>query len=284
MKQNKYKIITVLLLCCIFSNCNKNKSEETVKSPTDARMLIYLDSMLASVGANSYSDVLTGKLNGNFEFFAHYGPYIANCSNQFIVNTELNGSVATDSTRTIAVDAGTLYINNLLVNPDDNLRYQIHYGTTNYETQLTQLNNMYGKTNNIKLAKNNIDVFNKYIYIPNAIIMKGYDCNTLIMQGDPMQPNNILKWNADYKNINGVVIEFKGVDNTGVERYTYKLVPDNGQYSIKHEDLGIYPKDKNNLGIDITLIRGNFFFTKGQDGRTYNFTVTTYCGYPFLIK
>lgn len=281
---NKIHIIIGFVLVFISTSCKKNIKEDIDKPPTEARMIIYLDSMLASVGANSYSDVLTGKLNGNFEFFAHYGPYIANCSNQFIVNTELNGSVATDSTRTIPVNAGILYINNLVVEPDENLRYQIHNGTPNYETQLSQLNTIYGKTNNIKLINGDIDVFNENIYIPTAIIMKGYDCNTLIMQGDPMQANNIIKWNADYKNINGVVVEFNGTDNLGVERYSYKLVPDNGQCAITSSDLSIYPKVKNDLGINITLIRGNFFFTRGADGRSYNFTVATYCGYPFLIK
>lgn len=280
----KIHIIIAFVLASFIASCKKETKENTDKAPTDAKLMTYLDSMLASVGAHSYSDVLTGKLNGNFEFFAHYGPYIANCDNSFVVNTELNGSVATDSTRVIAVNAGVLYVNNLMINPDENLRYQIHYGTPIYNDQLAQLNKMYGKINNIKLVKNGIDVFNKNIYIPNAIIMKGYNCNTLIMQGDPMQTNNKLEWNADYKNINGVVIEFKGVDNTGVERYNYKLVPDNGTYTIKNEDLNPYPKDKNTFGIDITLIRGNFFFTMGSDGRTYNYTVSTYCGYPFLIK
>ena len=114
--------------------------------------------------------------------------------------------------------------------------------------------------------------------------MKGYNCSTLIMQGDPMQASNSIKWNADFNNSNGVVIEFSGYDNTNVERYTYKLVPDNGQYTITSNDLSIYPKSKNGLGLNITLTRGNLFFTRGTDGRTYNFTVTTYCGYPFLLK
>ena len=280
----KAHIITAFLLVLFIAGCKKETKENIDKAPTDARLMIYLDSMLASVGVHSYSDVLTGKLNGNFEFFAHYGPYAANCSNPFIVNTELNGSVATDSTRTTAIDAGILHINDLIVHPDNDLRYQIHYGTPTYETQLQKLNTIYGKTNNIKLVKDGVDIFNTNIYIPNSIIMKGYDCNTLIMQGDPMQAGNIIKWNADYKNTNGVVIEFDGIDNTGVERYSYKIMPDNGQYTIAETDLSIYPKSKNALGVNITLIRGNFFFTKGSDGRTYNFTVTTYCGYPFLIK
>jgi len=283
---NRKKLVIIMTIALFFtiSSCNKDNHKEITDPPTEAKLMTYLDSMLASVGANSYSDVLTGKLNGNFEFFAHYGPYITTCSNPFIVNTELNGSVATDSTRTIAVNAGMLHINNLIVNPDDNLRYQIHYGTPNYETQLQELNTIYGKTNNIKLVKDGVDIFNKNVYIPTNIVMKGYNCNTLIMQGDPMQAGNIIKWNADYKNTNGVVVEFNGVDNTGIERYTYKLVPDNGQYSITESDLNIYPKSENDLGVEITLIRGNFFFTKGTDGRTYNFTVATYCGYPFNIK
>lgn len=282
---NKIQIIIVFALVSVATSCKKQTKSNIDNAPTEARMLTYVDSMLQVVGVNSYNDVLTGKLNGNFEFFAHYGPYITSCSNSpFVVNTELNGSVATDSTRTTPVDAGDLYINNLIVKPDNNLRYQIHFGTPIYETQLLQLNTIYGKTNNIKLIKDGVDIFNKNIYIPNAIIMKGFDCNTLIMQGDPMQTNNKLQWNADYNNINGVIIEFDGIDNSGIERYTYKLVPDNGEYSIKNDDLSMYSKEKNGLGVNITLIRGNLFFTKGMDGRTYNFTVTTYCQYPFLIK
>lgn len=274
--------IYYILLFIVFS-CNNNDISP-IEEPKEAQLLQYIDSMLAEVGLTSYNEVLSGKLNGNFEVFAHYGPYIASCSNPFKVNTELNGSIATDSTRTVPVNGGNLYINDLIVEPNNILRYEIHNNTSEYNNQQQQINLIYGKVNNIRLVKENNIIFDNSVYIPQNIVMKGYDCNTLKMMNDPIEATNAIQWNADYKNLNGVVIEFNGYDINNVERKYYKLVPDNGKYSIMAEDLASFPKDKNNLGVKITLARGNLFFLRGTDNRTYNFTVTTYCGYPFNIK
>lgn len=275
----KISFIIILLFVAIIS-CNKN---ETPKVPTNPQLINYADSMLASIGIGSYVDILTGKLEGNFEIFAHYTPYNSNCTS-FVVNTELGGSVANDTSRTSAINGGNLHINDLIVQPNASMRYEIYYGTPNYTTQLSILNEMYGNTNTIKLVKDGVNVFDKQIYIPKNIVMKGYNCDNLSMANDPLSTNDAITWNADYNNKNGVIIQFSGKDKNGIEKYTYSLAADGGSYNVSASDLSTFPKDKNMLGIDITLIRGSFFFTTGSDGRKYNFTVATYCSYYFDLE
>lgn len=266
-------------------SCNKKETPD-VQLSEEPQLLSYIDSMLAEVGLENYTDVLTGKLEGNFEFYAYTTPYESNCTN-LKINTQLNGSVATDSTHTVGVNAGDLYVNDLVIHADpaNNLRYVINVGDVNYSTIQNELNKVYGKLNRIRLIKEDNVVFDKTLYIPQYIYMKGYNCSQLNMQGDPLVAGvTSLVWNADYKNKNGVVIQILGRDANNVERYTHKLVSDNGKYTITAADISIYPKDKNRfLGLKITLTRGNFFLTRGTDGRKYNFTLATNCDYYFEL-
>ncbi len=279
MKRISFIIVSVLLI--VIAGCNKNP---TPTKPMPPEMLTYMDSMLASIGIGSYTDVLTGRLEGNFEIFAHYAPYESNCAT-FTVNTQLGGNVANDTSRTTAIDAGDLWINNLVVEPDDvSKRYEIYYGRPEYNTQLQKLNTIYGNTNLVRLIKDGDTIFSENIYIPAPIVMKGYNCTTLKMAGDPVGVGTTINWNPDHNNRNGIIVQFRAKDASGVERYTYKIASDNGQYRILNSDLNLYPKEKNPIGINITLIRGNFFFTIGTDGRKYNFTVSTTCDYYFDIK
>ncbi|HOY42706.1 MAG TPA: hypothetical protein PLX60_12620 [Chitinophagales bacterium] len=265
--------------------CNKQETTKLLQ-PGAPQMLHYIDSMLAEVGVNSYTDVLTGKLEGNFEFFSYTAPYESNCTN-FKPGTQLNGSVATDSTHMVSLNAGDLYVNDFVIkaNPSNNFRYVVNIGDANYIANQNELNKMYGKTNHIRLLKDGSEIFDKKLYIPPHIYMKGYNCTQLKMQGNPIVSGvSTIMWNADYNNKNGVLIQILGRDINNVERYTDRLVSDIGKYTITANDISIYPKDKNRfLGLKITITRGNFFLSKGSDGRKYNFTLTTNCDYYYEL-
>lgn len=282
---NKYiKIIVVFIIITIIG-CNKNESSAN-QEIGEPQMLRYIDSMLAEVGLHSYNDVLTGKLEGNFEFFSYTAPYEANCTN-YIPQTQLNGSVGTDSTHTTQINAGNLYVNDLMIpaNPTNNFRYVINIGDADYISKQTEVNKMYGKINYIKLIKDGITVFDKSLYIPKYVYLQGYDCTSLKMQGDPiMEGISTIKWNADYNNKNGVIIQFEGKDINNVEKKSLKLVSDIGKYTITNNDINIYSKENNKfLGIKITITRGNFFLTNGTDGLKYNFTLTSNCDYYYEL-
>lgn len=278
------KISFIIIAIVISVSCKKNITK-IQQPPTDAKLLTYLDSMLAAVGVGSYHDVLQGKMEGNIGVFANYYPIGATCY-PFVVNTQLGGNVSIDTLHRLdAINAGDLYINSFKLSANDRNAYEIYTGSPNYESNRDELNKMYGKNNTIKLIKDGTTIFNKTIYIPKYIVMQGYNCSTYRFGiDDAISENSILKWNADYNNLNGVVIEYYGKDNTGVGRYSYSLAPDNGSYKIKANDLSIYPKVKNPMGIEINLIRGSFLLTVGTDNRKYNFNVTTNCGYTFLLK
>lgn len=284
----QYKSILPLIcaaLILLFAYCERDTPE--LPESGEPQLLNYIDSMLTEVGVASYTDVLTGKLEGNFEFFSYSAPYETNCTS-FIPATQLNGSVGTDSTHIIPVDAGTLYVNDLMItaNAANNLKYTINAADANYATVQKELNKVYGKTNSIKLIKNDTVIFDKTLYIPKHIYLKGYDCSRLSMQGDPViAGSSIIQWNADYNNKNGVIIQISGKDTYNVDRITYKVVSDIGKYVISQEDISLFPKEQNAvLGVKIAVSRGNLFFTKGTDRRKYNFTLNTSCDYYYNLK
>jgi hypothetical protein len=84
----------------VFFSCKKNTNNNIVEEPNNPQLIHYLDSMLASIGINSYNDVLIGKLEGNFGFYSYYYPFNANCATSsipFILNTKLSGGVSLDT-------------------------------------------------------------------------------------------------------------------------------------------------------------------------------------------
>ena len=277
------KYIIPLFICIIVGqSCQKNENEGSPKEPGPPQLAAYSDSMLHAVGLQSYSDVLTGKLEGNFEIFEYCTPYDVNCSD-FTPQTELNGSVSLDTNRTSTIDAGVLKINQLSITPNTNKRYEIHFGTSQYNSQQAQLNLIYGATNTIKLVKNGVDVFNKSLYVPKHIKYTGYDCATSKMKNDPIKANDEIYWNSDYSNKNGILIRFTGNDSRGIEYTFYRIVSDLGKYAVTESDLSYFPKEKNGMGIQVELNRGNFFLTYGTDGRRYNVTINASCKYYFNL-
>lgn len=274
-----YSIFISYLLFFSILSCKKNDTNDNVIS--DPQLIAHLDSMLKAVGAGSYVDLLTGRLEGNFSFFSHYYPYDPNCATTsipFKINTQLSGGVSLDtSNRYTLIDAGDLFINTIKIIADDKNRYVVEANSLNSNA----LDNIYGKINTIKIIKDGLSVLETNIYIPKNIVMKGIDCATGMFPDHSLKGGFKITWNMDYQNTNGVVIELLGKDATGIERYSYILVRDNGSYTFTDGNLSMYPKEKNPFGIDITLIRANFAILRGADNRRYNFNFVTTCGYLF---
>ncbi|MFN8238745.1 MAG: hypothetical protein U0T77_11300 [Chitinophagales bacterium] len=270
-------IITIFLLSC--------KKDNTTTTPelTDPQLIAHLDSMLSAVGVATYSDILYGKLEGNFDFYSHYYPYDVNCSTDsipFNINTNLSGGISLDTNnRFNLINGGDLYVNDIKITPEINTSYQYIYFAK--AEIMPDLDKIYGKINQIKIVKDDVTVLNTSLFIPKNIIMMGIDCSSGMFPDNSLKANFKIEWNKDVLNKNGVVIELLGKDNSGAERYSYILVPDIGYYRFSDVNLNRYPKEKNPLGIDIKLIRGNFVFLYGNDNRRYSFSFVTSCSYLF---
>lgn len=270
-------ILTFLALSC--------KKENTIKTPeiTDPQLIAHLDSMLSAVGVTTYSDILYGKLEGNFDFYSHYYPYDANCftdSIPFKINTKLSGGISLDTNNRFSlINGGDLYINNIKITPELNSTSQyVYFAKTEI---MPDLDKVYGKNNQIKIIKDDVTILNTSLFIPKNIAMAGIDCSTGMFPDNALKAGFKIQWNKDDSNKDGVVIELLGKDNSGAERYSYILVPDIGYYYFSAANLSRYPKEKNPLGIDVKLIRGNFVFLFGNDNRRYNFNFVTTCSYLF---
>lgn len=194
----------------------------------------------------------------------------------------MSGGVSLDTNdRYNLINAGDLYINDIKITPEQNANSQFVYSSNQATT--VELDKIYGKNNQIKLVKDNVNVINQSLFIPKNIIMTNIvNCST----GEALatlKQGYKLTWNADNTNKDGVVIEILGTDNAGVERYSYLLVADNGYYIFSDDNLNLYPKSRNPFGLEITLIRGNFLFLRGTDNRRYNFNFVTTCSYLFKL-
>lgn len=274
------KCITIIIIFIFLLNsCKKNESKEN--TITDPKLIAHLDSMMSAIGINSYNDLLTGKLEGNFIISAYYSPYNASCLAgpiPFKINTQLSGNVVQDTAnRDILINAGNLFINNLKIIPNNDNRYVVEANSANSNL----LDNIYGNVNNIKLIKNDITILLSNFYMPKNIIITGVNCNTGSFPDHSLKPGFKVNWNIDNNNIYGVVLELRGKDINNIERYKHILLADNGYYIFSEYDLSDFPKDKNPLGININLIRGNFLVMKGTDNRKYNFLIFTSCSYYF---
>lgn len=276
--KKRYSIFCFAVLFLI-SACKKNEPPITIIS--DPQLIAHIDSMLKAVGAGSYVDILTGKLEGNFSFSSHYYPYDANCSTPtapFKINTQLSGGISLDTAnRFTLINNGDLYVNNIKIIADNENRYIVAANTINSAS----LDKLYGTISSIKIVKDGTTILATEMYIPKNIIMKGIDCTMASFANNPLKSGFRINWNTDDKNNNGIVIQLLGRDINTIERYSYLLVADNGYYIFKENDLNRYPKEKNPLGIDVTLMRGNFSILKGADNRKYNFNIMTTCSYLF---
>ena len=276
--KKRYTIICFVGLFLI-SACKKNAPLKTII--TDPQLIAHIDSMLKAVGAGSYANLLTGKLEGNFSFSSHYFPYEANCSTPtapFKINTQLSGGISLDTAnRFTLINNGDLYVNNIKIIADNENRYIVAANTINSAA----LDKLYGTTSTIKIIKDGTTVLATEMYIPKNIVMKGIDCLTASFANNPLKSGFRINWNADNKNNNGIVIQLFVKDINTIERYSYLLVADNGYYIFNDNDLNQYPKEKNPLGIEVTLMRGNFSILKGVDNRKYNFNSMTTCSYLF---
>lgn len=276
----RYNFIICVFFCLYLVSCKKENEENNIIS--DPQLIARLDSLLQAVGASSYVDLLTGKLEGNFSFYSHYGSYHPNCpsaSIPFKINTQLSGIVSTDTTYgATSINAGDLYINNIIISPDP---VHAYYTVAAFTATSNALDQVYGTQATLKLIKNDTLILQTHLYIPKNIVMKGIDCATGMYPDHALKAGFKINWNIDYQNSNGVVIQMLGKYADGIERYSYVLVRDNGVYTFTEEDLSMYPKEKNPFGIEIKLMRGNFAILRGSDNRKYNFNFITTCNYFF---
>lgn len=278
------KIKFLILVAFTVLSCKKNTGNIT-EEPNNPQLIPYLDSMMASIGIGSYNEVLTGKLEGNFGLYSYYYPYNANCASPFLINTKLSGGVSNDTAdRYTLINAGELYINSLKVTPQLNGTGQFVYFINEFTNDSKELDKMYGKVNQIKLINGDDTVLNTNMYVPKNIVMTNViNCST----GEPiakLKAGYKLTWNSDYTNVNGIVLEISGKTSTGAEKYSYLSLADKGYYKFTDDDISMYPKDRNPLGLNIAIFRGGFVFLKGNDDRKYNFSFVTKCSFPFDLE
>lgn len=236
-KEYKMKniIIIVMLLCLIFVSCSQ---EDSVVSNTNSdnktpnlfkimNLSLDLDSTLSSIVIESFGT-----------------------TNETTRSTSAHAAFFSNSDRSLKVNANNLYIDNHLLQADNNNDY---YLSDNFSSS-------YGTTANVGIEGSSyIDSIGFNMYVPEILNVITQDTDTLDKNYD-----YTLNWNSDNNNTNGVFIhvEYNGSMNTNL---IDSSLPDTTIIWNNHvSDTGTYVIDSDvfsgmpvNGIVSIYLARGN---------------------------